>query len=287
MQSQLLVTMIADIFGYSRLTDSDERTTVERVLDYNERLIFPTIQQYTGNLVKYTGDGFLATFPSAASAVESGINIQKKIYKSEEQVPDDNKILYRIGLNIGDVIIDKGDIFGNAVNISARIEGICKPGGITISGPLYDILPGDNAAEFKNIGVHKVKNINSPIRVCQWEPEYIRTTDDNKANNIQQSIEFCLSSDRVQIAYSKISDGFPILKATNWLNHIEYELRSPIWFPFLNRLFENYQLVRFDQRGNGLSDWEVEEISLDAMISDMESIVSNAQIDQFGVLGLS
>ena len=287
MQSQLLVTMISDIYGYSRLTELDERRTVEKVLDYNERLIFPTIHQYNGTVVKNTGDGFLATFPSSASAVESGIDIQKKINKSEEQVSDDNKILYRIGLNIGDVILEKGDVFGNAVNISARIEGICKPGGITISRPLFDILPDDNAAEFKNIGIHKVKNINAPVRVYQWEPDYIRTTDDNKANNIQQNIEYCLSSDLVQIAYSKIGDGFPILKAPNWLNHIEYELRSPIWFPFLNKLSENYKLVRFDQRGNGLSDWEVGEISLDAMISDMESVVSSAQIDQFGVLGLS
>ena len=165
MQSQLLVTMIADVFGYSRLTESDERTTVEKILDYNERLIFPTIQQHKGNLVKNTGDGFLATFPSSASAVESGIEIQKKINKSEEQVSGDNKILYIIGLNIGDVILEKGDVFGNAVNISARIEGICKPGGMTISRPLFDILPDDNAAEFKNIGIHKVKNINVPIRV--------------------------------------------------------------------------------------------------------------------------
>ena len=91
MRSQRLVTMIADIFGYSRLTESDERTIVQKILDYNERLIFPTIHQHNGNVVKNTGDGFLATFPSAPSAVECGIELQKKINKSEEHVADEKK----------------------------------------------------------------------------------------------------------------------------------------------------------------------------------------------------
>ena len=92
-----------------------------------------------------------------------------------------------------------------------------------------------------------------------------------------------MSEGGVQIAYSSSGKGLPILKAPNWLNHIEYEVRGPLWSPFLKSFSEKYELIRFDQRGNGLSDWEVEEISEDSMITDMRAVVDSTNINNFAI----
>ena len=97
----------------------------------------------------------------------------------------------------------------------------------------------------------------------------------------------CIASDDTQIAYARVGRGLPILKAPNWLGHLEYEWRSPIWGPWLSALSVTNGLIRFDQRGGGLSDWEVEDISENKMITDMESVVKAANLDKFALLGIS
>jgi len=287
MEKQLLIVMIADIFGYSRLSQLDEFKVVDRQLAYSRDFIYPTIKEFNGTLIKNTGDGFLAIFNVAQSAMNCALKIQKEIPLMETPFEEELKIKYRIGLNVGDVLKTDEDVFGNVVNISARIEGICIPGGICVSSALRDVLENYEEFHFKDIGLHKVKNIKNPLRVFQSELNLEAPAAEELDNGIHQNIKFCMSNNDVQIAYSIIGKGIPILKAPNWLNHIEYEIRSPLWAPLLKSFSEQYQLIRFDQRGTGLSDWDPPEISEDAMIEDMKSVVNASNIKKFGIYGLS
>ena len=122
------------------------------------------------------------------------------------------------------------------------------------------------------MGSQRVKNISRPIRVWQWTPDAPPDDRELAEAALHQRVRFATTADGVQIAWASIGEGPPVLKAPNWLNHLEYEWRSPVWGPVLAELARHCRLVRFDQRGNGLSDWEVEEISEDAMIGDMASL---------------
>jgi pimeloyl-ACP methyl ester carboxylesterase len=147
---------------------------------------------------------------------------------------------------------------------------------------------GDRIREpFRDMGSQRVKNISRPIRVWQWTPDApVEETELSEAA-LQQRVRYATAPDDVQIAWASIGQGTPVLKAPNWMNHLEYEWRSPVWGPFLTELGRHFQLVRFDQRGNGLSDWDAEEISEDSMISDTATVADAAGLDRFALLGIS
>jgi pimeloyl-ACP methyl ester carboxylesterase len=137
------------------------------------------------------------------------------------------------------------------------------------------------------MGRQRVKNISRPIRVWQWTPD-VRGDEQELAEAARdQRVQFATAPGGVQIAWASIGEGPPVLKAPNWLNHLDYEWRSPVWGPVFAELARHWRLVRFDQRGNGLSDWDVGEISEDAMISDMATVAAAARLERFTLLGIS
>jgi pimeloyl-ACP methyl ester carboxylesterase len=139
---------------------------------------------------------------------------------------------------------------------------------------------------FRDMGGQRVKNISRPIRVWQWTPD---APIERKKPEIalQQRVQYRSSEDGTQVAWACVGEGPPVLKAPNYLNHIEYEWGSPFWGPFLAEFARENQLVRFDQRGNGLSDWDVETISFEAMTQDMEAVVAASGLDRFALFGIS
>ena len=106
-------------------------------------------------------------------------------------------------------------------------------------------------------------------------------------SGMQQKVQFCTASDGVRIAYALAGQGLPLVKAANWLNHLEYDWQSPVWSHLLHALAAEYQLIRYDERGNGLSDWDVEDISFEAFVRDLESIIDAAGLKRFALLGIS
>jgi pimeloyl-ACP methyl ester carboxylesterase len=152
---------------------------------------------------------------------------------------------------------------------------------------VHEIVQDRLTETFRDLGSQRVKNISRAIRVWQWTPnapvEEIEIAD----AALTQRVQFCVAPDGVQIAYASVGKGFPIFKAPNWLNHIEYEWRSPLWGPAFAALAKNHELVRFDQRGGGLSDWDVADISEDAMVADMATVAEAAGLDSFALLGIS
>jgi class 3 adenylate cyclase len=165
MGRRLTAIMAADMAGYSRLMEQDEDGVLARQKIHRKELIDPQIAERSGRIVKTTGDGLLVEFASVQEAVRCAINIQTAMARREEEVPLDGRILYRVGINLCDVISEDGDVFGDGVNVASRLEGLAEPGGVCISDVVHQ-LAGDRAGgPFRDMGSQRVKNISRPIRV--------------------------------------------------------------------------------------------------------------------------
>ncbi len=286
MERRLADAMAADMVGYSRLMEADEDSVLIRQKTHRKELIDPEISRQRGRVVKTTGDGMLVEFASAQDAVRCAIDIQSGMAEREADQTDDQRIQYRIGINLSDVIFDDNDIFGDGVNVAARLEGLAEPGGVCVSDVVHQTVADRLNEPFRDMGSQRVKNISRPIKVWQWTPS-LRPKLAKPDVALKQRVRFAKSADGTQIAWASVGEGLPIFKAPNYLNHIEYEWSGPFWGPFLTEFARKNRLVRFDQRGNGLSDWEVETISLDAMNEDMEAVVEAAGLDRFALFGIS
>ncbi len=164
MESRLAAILAADVVGYSRLMGVDEVGTLERLKSLRKELIQPKITERKGRIVKLMGDGLLAEFPSVVEAVSCAIDIQRAMPDRESELAKERRIVLRIGVNLGDIIVEGNDIFGDGVNIAARLEGLAEPDGICISGGAFDAIDGKIEAPFENIGPQAVKNIAKPVR---------------------------------------------------------------------------------------------------------------------------
>src|SRR6266403_1446609 len=165
MPRRLAAIVAGDISGYSRLMQLDEEGTHGRVKRIERDLIEPTIAEHHGRLVKTTGDGFIAIFDSPVEAVRCSIVIQQNLVGRNAALPKHYWIEYRIGVNLGDVIIETDDIYGDGVNIASRLEGIADPGEVYISGGIYEQIKNKLVCGYESLGDRKVKNITDPVRV--------------------------------------------------------------------------------------------------------------------------
>src|ERR1700761_9155656 len=161
---RLAAIMAVDVVGYSRLMGEDEEGTALAVREHREAAR-PIVAGLGGRIVKTMGDGLLLEFPSVVAAVECAVAIQKQMVERNADVPEAKRIVYRIGVNLGDVLIEGDDILGEGVNIAARLEGICEPGGLLISSTAHEHTRGKIDAEFADLGDKSLKNIAKPVRV--------------------------------------------------------------------------------------------------------------------------
>ena len=161
---RLAAILAADVAGYSRLMGADEEGTHERLKAHLRELIEPKIAEHRGRIVKNTGDGFLAEFGSVVDAVRCAVEIQRGMAEREPEVPEDQRIRFRIGINLGDVIVEEHDIFGDGVNVAARLEALAEPGEICVSRVVRDQVRDRLDYTFKDMGEQRVKNIARPVR---------------------------------------------------------------------------------------------------------------------------
>jgi TolB-like protein/class 3 adenylate cyclase len=164
-ERRLSAIVAADVAGYSRLMHNDEEATHAKLAALLTDAVAPAIAEHGGRIFKNTGDGFLAEFPSAVDAVRAAVQFQARIKELTIAEPEDGRIGFRVGINVGDVIVEPNDIFGDGVNIAARLESIARPGGICISASAYDHIQGKVAVEFADLGEQNLKNITRPVRV--------------------------------------------------------------------------------------------------------------------------
>jgi adenylate cyclase len=162
---RLVAILAADMVGYSRLMEIDEAGTLVRLKTHRLELIDPAIVRNKGRIIKTTGDGLLVEFASVTAAVECAIEIQRRMRRRNADVPQERRIEFRIGINLSDVIVEDGDIYGDGVNIAARLQALAEPGGICISGAVRDQVGERVEGDFEDLGEQAVKNIARPIRV--------------------------------------------------------------------------------------------------------------------------
>ena len=161
-ERRLSAIMAADVAGYSRIMHIDEEATHRCLTALLADAVQPAIAEHGGHTVKNTGDGFLAAFPSAVEAVRAAMQFQNRIHELTVDDAKDRRIALRVGINIGDVIVEPHDIFGDGVNIAARLEGIAEPGGICISASAYEQVRDKVAVEFVDLGEQSLRNIARP-----------------------------------------------------------------------------------------------------------------------------
>jgi TolB-like protein/class 3 adenylate cyclase/Tfp pilus assembly protein PilF len=170
---RLAAILAADVAGYSRLMGEDEEGTHERLQAHRRELVDPKIGEHSGRVVKNTGDGMLAEFPSVVDAVRCAVELQRVMIDREAGVPEDRRIRFRIGINLGDVIVEDDDIFGDGVNVAARLEGLAEPGGICISRMVRDQIRDKLDFAIEDLGEQSVKNIARPVRVYALRSEAV------------------------------------------------------------------------------------------------------------------
>ena len=290
MERKLLAVVAADMVGFSRLVEDDEISILSRQKEYFTEIIKPQIEKFDGKIIKTTGDGFLATFSSSLDAVESTTNIQKTINLREKTQLNDKRIWFRIGINVGEVVLDDGDIFGNSVNIASRLESIADAGDICITKDIFQNIKNLQSFDIRHLGEQQLKNISQKVDVYKIkinDEEYNQSKENELLTEANQEIRYCGSKDNTIIGYAKLGNGPPLLKAPNFMSSLEHDWRSPIWTHLYRFLAEDHTLVRFDQRGNGSSDLDPLEITFNSFVEDMEAVVNESKIDKFPILGVS
>ncbi len=178
MERRLAAIFAADVVGYSLLMGDDEAGTLQRLKLLHKELVQPKIAERKGRIVKLMGDGLLAEFPSVVEAVHCALDIQRSMMGREADLPEVRRILLRIGVNLGDIIVEGNDIYGDGVNVAARLEGLAEPNGICISGGAFDAIDGKIDASFEDMGPQVVKNIAKPVRAyrlavgSEWQAQH-------------------------------------------------------------------------------------------------------------------
>lgn len=281
MERRLAAILAADVFGYSRMMSEDETGTLASLQSHRSQLLDPAITRHHGRIVKLMGDGLLAEFSSVVEAVDCAAEIQREMAARNGGGANKRPMIFRIGVHLGDVIVEGDDIYGDGVNIAARLEGIAEPGGICISRQAYDQVQKKLALGYRSLGSQNLKNIPEPVEAFAIKGDGLAAADD------RQEVRYCRAADGVRLAYAISGQGPPLVKTANWMNHLEYDWESPIFHHLFHGLSRNRTLIRYDARGNGLSDWDVPELSLEKWVGDLETVVEAAGVKRFPMFGIS
>jgi adenylate cyclase len=208
-ERRLAAILAADVAGYSRLMGADEEGTHERVTACLTGIVEPKIAQHRGRIVKSTGDGFLAEFASVVDAVRSAVEVQREMAAQNIGIAADQRIAFRIGINLGDIIAERHDIFGDGVNVAARLEALAEPGGICVSRVVRDQVRDKLDVAFEDMGEQGVKNIARPVRVYALRPEAVAdlpASSTSPATSISQPTTVAPRLSIVMLPFTNLSD---------------------------------------------------------------------------------
>ena len=286
-ERKLAAILVADVVGYSRLMEIDEIGTFDRLKAFRKNVFEPSIVKHGGRVFKLTGDGALAEFGSAVAAVRSAVEVQQAAVDWYEQDQAGEPIELRIGISLGDVMVQGHDLYGNAINVAARLESLAEPRGICISGNVQEHLKALSEFQLTDLGTCNVKNIVEPVRHFTVSTSRDQPTQTPTFELENQAIGFCTASDGVRIAYETIGDGSPVVLVFNWLTHLELDKKIPSRRELLRMLAKEHFIVRYDARGGGLSDWEVDDISFEASMNDLTAVIDCVGLKRFALIGLS
>ncbi len=280
-ERRLAAIFAADVVGYSRMMAEDEAGTLAALKTQRSELIHPAIAKHSGRLVKVMGDGILVEFSSVVEAALCAAEIQREMALHPAEKP----MQLRIGLHLGDIMIEGEDIYGDGVNIAARLEAIAEPGGICISRQAFDQIEGKLPLTWRSLGPQTLKNVPKPVHAYSADLAVVAGPAEPEQSALK--VEYCRAPDGVRLAYARIGAGPPLVKTANWMNHLQYDWESPTFRHLFIDLAQDFTLLRYDARGNGMSDWDVDELSLDAWVTDLETVVNAAGLERFPLFAMS
>jgi len=296
---KLVAVMYADMAGYSRLIGLDDAGTLQRLRALRQNLLDPAIEEHGGRIVQTGGDSLLVVFDSIDGAVRCAVKVQQQVPISDGDQPPDRAIRFRIGINIGDAIADGTDLHGDAVNIVARLQAECPPGGICVSRSVRDHVHGRLDLSFEELGSLNLKNIARSVEAFVVKLE-AHARAPNIADGATQAsrhdktaefepphfqVHYCRTTDGVRLAYANIGEGPVLVTAGHWMTHMHYGWENPIRRGAWERLSRGRKHVFYDWRGCGLSDRNVGEITHDKWLSDLETVVEASGVKRFALLG--
>jgi len=284
---RLSAILALDVVDYSRMMQDDATSLLSSLNAIYRSVVMPAVSASEGRVVKLLGDGALIEFSSAAQALNCAVQVQQELRKPDLPYCSPEPIKLRAGLHAGDVVVEDDDIFGDGVNIASRLQATAQPRGILASRIFCDLAGSGLSVRLRREGVHSFKGITQPIEVLSVDfsdPE----VDKRRASLVAaQEIRFCETADKIRLAWTVNGEGPTVVKAPNWIGHLEFDWRHPGLSPITTTLAERWQLVRFDARGNGLSDWDLKEISFDQFVDDMETVFNAAGVERAPIIAIS
>jgi class 3 adenylate cyclase/pimeloyl-ACP methyl ester carboxylesterase len=280
---KLTAILSADVKGYSRLMGEDEKGTVRTLNAYKE-VMTGLIQHHRGRVVDAPGDNVLAEFGSVVDAVECAVEIQKELKTRNAELSENRRMEFRIGINLGDVIEEGDTIYGDGVNIAARMESLAEGGGICISGTAYDQVEGKLGLSYEYLGEQTVKNIAKPLRVYRV---LIDSGTFAPTNIIDQHIQFCTTVDGVRIAYSMVGQGPFLVIPPGWVSHLQLQWEHPSARDYLEKGTRNQTFLFYDKHGCGLSERNRTEFTLESEVRPLEAVIDHLKLKRFALFGFS
>ncbi|NNF79563.1 MAG: alpha/beta fold hydrolase [Rhizobiales bacterium] len=284
---RLSAILALDVVGYSRMMNDNAAGVLSALNELYKSVVTPAVAAGEGRVVKLLGDGALIEFSSAAQAIQCAVSIQQDLRKPETPYRCPDPLRLRAGLHAGDVVIEGDDIFGDGVNIAARLQAAAQPGGILASRIFCDLAGSDVPVRLVREGAHSFKGMANPIEVLSVDFSDPEEAERRASIARTQEVRFLKTKDNVSVAWVSNGEGAPVVKAPHWIGHLELDWRNPGLAAITASLADRYRLVRFDARGNGLSDWNAKDISFERYVDDMEQVFDAAGIERAPIVGVS
>ena len=280
---KLAAIFSADVKGYSRLMEENEIETIRTLTTYRE-IMANFIEQHKGRVIDAPGDNLLAEFISVVEAVQCAVEIQNELKLKNAKLPEKSRMEFRIGINLGDVIEEGERIYGDGVNVTARVQSLADGGGICISGTAYDQVEDKLGLTYENLGQQTVKNIAKPVRVYRVLME---TGTFAPAEIIGQQIKFCTTVDGVRIAYSIVGQGPILVIPPAWVSHLQLQWEHPSARDYLEKGTRTQTFLFYDKHGCGLSERNRTEFTLESEVRPLEAVIDHLKLKRFALFGFS
>lgn len=245
--------------------------------------------EHGGRVANTAGDSVLSEFASAHDAVSFARDLQKSLFTYQDTIDDGVKLELSIGINLGDVYEQDGDLLGDGVNIAARLQTLAPPGRICVSETVKEALIIDDSIRFEALGPQRLKNVARPVSAYLVSKQNESLALERKYFTIadQSLVRYIPSKDGANIAYAEVGQGYPLVFGACWLEHLEKDWEHPGWGHYVRGLASKFSLIRYDQRGSGMSDWNDVDISFEKMVDDLECVVDCYDYDKVALFGAS
>ncbi|UCH40271.1 MAG: alpha/beta fold hydrolase [Gammaproteobacteria bacterium] len=294
-QTKLAVILHCDVVGSTALVLKDERVAHEHIQNAFKNLS-DSISRYNGKTQEIRGDALVAVFDRASDAVGAALAFQASNCEVNQTAPDEIKPEMRIGIALGEVVIADSTITGAGVVLSQRLEQLANPNSVVIQGVIREAIPHRLGLHYEALGEQSVKGFDEPVRA--YSVELTENSDisphkpqDNRQTNIgladQGPVRYCRSTDGVSIAHAKVGEGYPVIVGGSYMTHLEGDWNNPGWGTYIGNLAKHFEVIRYDQRGNGMSDWDDVKISFERMVDDLSAVARCYDYDKFAIFGAS